>query len=372
MEKMTQKKRIYLDYNATCPMRPEVIEATTSAMAISGNPSSVHHEGRQARKLIEAARTKVSELIGCSAKQVIFTSGATETNNMLLKGYAPHRRLLVGSIEHSSVVKSGVDVEYLPVLSNGLIDLEALKNILDNSTEPTFVSIMTVNNETGIIQPIKDIAALVKNFDCVFYTDSAQAAGRIPIDFNAMGVDFMGLSAHKIGGPQGVGAIIMAKGTNPPALLHGGGQERNQRAGTENVAGIHGFGVAADIALNGLEDYKNLATYQTQIETTVKASCSDIVINGADAPRVANTTSLCLKNFDAQTFLMSLDLEGIAISTGSACSSGVVKASHVLKAMGHSDENAKSGLRISTGWATTQDDIDAFIKAWNKIIERLK
>lgn len=369
---MTQKKRIYLDYNATCPIRPEVITAVTEAMTIIGNPSSIHQEGRQCKKLIEQARAHIASLVSCTPKQVIFTSGATETNNMLLKGYAPHRRILIGATEHPSIVDGGVEAEQIPVLENGILDLDALKAMLESDLRPTFVSIMMVNNETGVIQPIKEIGALLKNYDCIFYSDTAQATGRIPVHFPSMNVDFISLSSHKIGGPQGTGAIVMAKGTNPPTLLHGGGQERRQRAGTENVAGIHGFGLAAQLALDGLDDYQKLTTYQKQIEVALKASHPDLIINGETTPRVANTTSMCLKGFDASTLLMNLDLEGIAVSTGSACSSGSIKASYVLKAMGASDSQAKSGLRISTGWATTQDDIDAFISAWTNIMKRLK
>ncbi|MGB1076766.1 MAG: cysteine desulfurase family protein [Bdellovibrionales bacterium] len=369
---MQKQKRTYLDYNATCPIRPEVIEGVVFAMETLGNPSSIHQEGRQARKLVETARAKVSDLVGCSAKQVIFTSGATESNNMLLKGYAPHRRILISATEHSSVIRAGVKAELIPVHSSGLINLDALKALLEEDTRPVFVSIMAVNSETGVIQPIKEISALLSDYDSIFHTDAAQAVGRIPVYFPSMGVQFLSLSGHKIGGPQGIGVIVMENGTNPPTLIEGGGQERRQRAGTENVAAIHGLGIACEIALDNLEEFQKLGVFQSTLEKALKASNTDIVINGENAPRVANTTSLCLKGFDASTLLMSLDIEGIAVSTGSACSSGSVEPSHVLKAMGHSDSNAKSGLRISTGWATTQDDIDAFLKAWNKILERLK
>lgn len=368
---MVKNNRIYLDYNATAPIRPDVIDGMSKIMHHVGNPSSIHQEGREARKIIEQARQNVSELVGCHPKQVIFTSGATESNNMLLKGYAPHRRILVSATDHPSIIYGGVDVELIPVHTNGLTDLVALEDLLKKDKTPSFVSIIMVNNETGVIQPIKEIGTLVKQYDGLFHTDAAQAAGRIPLHFPSMGVDFLSLSAHKMGGPHGMGAIIMQNGTNPPKLIHGGGQERRQRAGTENVAGIHGFGIAAEIALDNLENFSKLKAYRTQIETAFKSSHPNVLINGEEAPRVANTTSLTIEGFDASTLLMSFDLEGIAVSTGSACSSGSVQASHVLKAMGATDSQAKSGLRISSGWATTQGDIDAFIKSWTKIIQRL-
>ncbi len=367
----THTKRTYLDYNATTPIRPEVVKGVCMAMETIGNPSSIHHEGRQARKLIEQARAQVAELVGAQTKQVIFTSGATEANNMVLKGYASHRRLLVSATEHPSVLYAGVDVETIPVHSTGLINLDALKELLDKDTRPSFVSIMAVNNETGVIQPLKDIATLLKNYECLFHSDAVQAVGRIPLYFSTLNVDFMSLSAHKIGGPHGVGAIIMGKGTNPPKLIHGGGQERQQRAGTENVAGIYGFGIAAACALNGLETYKNLETYRDQLEATLKNAPTDVIIHGHDAPRVPNTISASIAGFEASTLLMNLDLAGISVSTGSACSSGSVQASHVLTAMGATESQAKSGLRLSMGWATTQDDIDAFTQAWTTLMERL-
>ena len=369
---MTKKDRTYLDYNATAPLRPEVVEAMYEILAEPGNPSSIHQEGRAARKIVEQARAHVAELVGCHAKQVIFTSGATESNNTLLKGYASHRRILISATEHSSIISAGVQAELIPTHRNGLIDTHALKSMLEAHPDtPTFVAIMMVNNETGVIQPIKEIAQILSDYDCIFHTDAAQAAGRIPVYFPITGAHFMSLSAHKFGGPQGVGALIMANGTNPPPFLTGGGQERRQRAGTENVAGIHGMGVAAKIALEKLDDFEKLRDFQSQIESHLLSVTPSASINGASTARVANTTSVCIEGFDASTLLMSLDLEGIAVSTGSACSSGSIQASHVLLAMGASNSLAKSGLRISSGWATTQEDIDAFKDAWTTIMKRL-
>ncbi len=369
---MTDKKRIYLDYNATTPLYPTVIEGMASALQHTGNPSSIHYEGRQSRKMIEQARAQIAKCVGCQPKQVIFTSGATEANNMILKGYAPHRRILVSAIEHPSVLHSGVDVEVIPVLPTGLIDLDALKRLLESDSRPTLVSIMMVNNETGTIQPIEDIVALLKNYDCLFHSDSVQALGRIPLDFSTMGANFITLSAHKIGGPQGIGALIMAQGLNPPKLIHGGGQERLQRAGTENVIAIHGFGIAASkIAAEDIPSFQEkLKNYRHQIEKALKASYPSIIINACDSPRVGNTLSISIDGLDTSMLLINLDLEGISVSAGSACSSGSVHTSHVLKAMGHTDSLAKNSLRISMGWDTTQQDIDAFIEAWGNIIGR--
>ncbi|MGE4313938.1 MAG: cysteine desulfurase family protein [Pseudobdellovibrionaceae bacterium] len=362
--------RIYLDYNATTPIRPEAIEAVTLAMQTHGNASSVHSFGRSARKMVEEARASVAKLAGVADKQVIFTSGATESNNMILRGFHD-RPSFVSSVEHPSVYVCGRENGVIPVHENGLINLDALEEALQNEEIPAVVSLMYVNNENGIIQPVKEAAAIAHKYNAIMHTDAVQAAGRIPLDFDALDVDFMSLSAHKLGGPQGVGALIMRQGLNPPKFMHGGGQERRQRAGTENVAGIAGFGVAADLALRDLEKFQALAALRQKMEAGIKAASNRVRIYGEDVSRVSNTVSCSIEGIDSAIFLMNLDLEGIAISSGAACSSGAVQPSRVLLSMGVTEDIAKTGLRISMGWGTTEPEIDRFIEVWTKLVRRL-
>ena len=360
---------VYLDYNATTPIRPEVIELTSEVMAEHGNASSVHSYGRTARKRVETARKQIADLVGISAKQVIFTSGATESNNTILCGYK-ERPLLVSAIEHPSVYFCGREITEIPVTSDGVVQLNALENLLKEHPNPV-VSVMMVNNETGVIQPIKEIAHMVKSYDGIMHTDAVQAAGRINVDFNDLGVDFMSLCAHKLGGPQGVGALICRQGLNPPKFIYGGGQERRMRAGTENVAGIAGFGLAIEIAQKEMGKFQALATLREKMEQAIKASSNRVAIYGDNVPRVSNTVSCSVEGVDSAVFLMNLDLEGIAISSGAACSSGAVKPSRVLLAMGVPEEIAKTGLRISMGWNTQSTEIDKFIESWTKLIRRM-
>ncbi|MAQ71140.1 MAG: cysteine desulfurase [Alphaproteobacteria bacterium] len=362
--------RIYLDYNATCPIRPEVIEIVRETMTNHGNASSIHADGRQARKIVEDARAAVAGMVGASAKQVIFTSGASESNNTILRGFEDYR-ILISAIEHPSVYFCGRNVEIIPVNSNGLINLEKLEDLLQKSDQPTLVSVMMANNETGVIQPVKEITKLAKGYNATVHTDAVQAAGRFEVDFKDLDVDFMSLSAHKMGGPQGVGALIMRQGLNPPKFMYGGGQERRQRAGTENVSGIAGFGVAADLAVKEIEDFKALKTLREKMESHMRSSSNRVTIYGIDAPRVSNTIACTVKDMDSAVFMMNLDLEGVSISTGAACSSGQVKPSRVLMAMGVPEELAKTGLRISMGWDTKEAEIDRFLEIWTKLIQRL-
>ncbi len=366
------KETVYLDYNATVPVRPEVIETVTAIMGEAGNASSVHTAGRRARKHIEQAREQVAALAGVHANQLVFTSGATESNNAVLKHFAG-RRILVSAVEHPAVRGAIPGLEYIPVTPDGLVDMAALETMLGDGAPPALVSVMLVNNETGVIQPVGDIARMVrvKYPDAFVHTDAVQAAGRIAIDFPALNVDYMSLSAHKCGGPQGVGALIVAPGAPEAKLLHGGGQEKRRRAGTENVAGIAGFGTAAALAQENIQSYQEtLAPLRETLETTLRGVAPDLKIFGQNAPRVANTTALCLPCVPAQTQLLNLDLAGIAVSSGSACSSGTFKPSPVLQAMGASEEEASCTLRISSGWATTAHDIDRFLEVWSEIYKR--
>lgn len=368
--------RIYLDHNATSPLRPAVKEAVMNRLGAPLNPSSVHHEGRQGRKVIEAAREKVAALVGADPKAVVFTSGGTEANNTALSPRVQFgseiktfNSLFVSAVEHPCVLAGGrfskEQVHHLPVDVNGIVDLEQAKAVLADIKAP-FVSVMLANNETGIIQPIEALAEIVHARDGFLHVDAVQAAGKIPIDIFELEADSMTVSAHKIGGPQGVGALIRRKvGVGIPALLTGGGQELGYRGGTENVAGIEGYGVAAEEVLSQLPTDNGL---QSELEQRLKALSNEIVVFGENAERLPNTTCFSLPNKRAETAVISYDMAGIAVSSGSACSSGKVGASHVLEAMGVLPEQAAGAIRVSTGWDSTKSDIDGFVKVTAKLL----
>ena len=363
-------QNIYLDHNATTPVRPGAINATNSVFELPYNASSVHSFGREGRKAIEKAREQIATLTGAASTQVIFNSGATEGNNTVLQHFATER-ILVSAIEHPSVLEASANSDQIPVTQKGIVDLDALETLLKKE-KTALVSVMMVNNETGIIQPIKDAAALAHKHGALFHCDAVQATGRIPVDIAELGIDFLTLSSHKIGGPQGVGALVLGLCGETPTLLHGGGQEKSARAGTENVAGIAGFGAAAEIALKELNAYQDKTGHMQKHLEDALSGMDGLVIYGQTAKRVPNTTLFSLPGASSETLLMALDLEGVAVSNGSACSSGRVEASHVLKAMSASDKEASGALRISTGWNTTQNDIDRFLEVWQKIYERMK
>ncbi|WP_119678115.1 cysteine desulfurase family protein [Indioceanicola profundi] len=354
---------IYLDWNATAPLRPEARAALIACMEEVGNPSSVHGFGRAARRRVEDAREAVARLAGATSADVIFTGSGTEANNLALrvKGRA---RLIVSATEHAAVLDAASDAEVVPVGPKGLVDLEALERVLAADSGPALVSIQAVNNETGVIQPLAEVVRIAKAQGALVHSDAVQAVGRIPFDMGALGLDMATLSAHKIGGPQGVGALVARPGLMLDPLLRGGGQERRIRAGTENVAGIAAFGAAAAAALEGLDNYTRLAVLRDGLEERVREAAPDAVIFGADAPRVANTSCIALPGLTAETQLMAFDLAGIAVSSGAACSSGKVRASHVLTAMGAPVELAGSAIRVSLGWSSTSEEVDRFIQAW--------
>jgi cysteine desulfurase len=369
---MMQKRQIYLDHNATTQLRPEAMAAISSVLSETGNASSPHAHGRQARKHIETARKVLADCLDVSSGQVFFNSGATEGNNTILKGYyqtQPDKKILVGATEHASVVDCGIPSEKIRVLPSGLIDLDDLAEKVKNSP-CSLVSVMLVNNETGIIQPVSDIAKLVHDHGAKFHCDAVQAFGRIDIKREVIGADFITLSAHKIGGPQGVGALIVAPNSTVPKLLEGGGQERRSRAGTENVAGIAGFGAAASAAYKNISSFQTLLILREQIEDCLRLSNHTEII-GLGADRVTNTISCIIDGVKSETLLMAFDIEGISLSSGSACSSGTVKFSHVLKAMGYEEIPDRAALRISLGWTSTQNDVDEFITVWNNLRTRL-
>lgn len=361
--------KIYLDYNATAPMRPEVRDLVMKVMGGVGNASSVHHFGRTARKYVEDARIQVAALCAVAPDQVVFTSGATESINTVLCGFRD-KRVLVSAIEHPAGLAAAAQAEKIPVTPDGVVDMKAYEALLNDSEPPALVSVMLVNSETGVIQPIKEMAEKAHAVGALFHTDAVQGAGRLDISLETLGVDFISLSAHKFAGPQGVGAIIYREGLALPRFMLGGGQEKNCRAGTHNTAGIAGMGLAAEIALNQRANYEKICQMRDDLESKIHQLSNQAVIYGENAPRVGNTMNVGLPGIPAQTQLMALDLDGIAVSSGSACSSGAFKPSHVLTAMGADEEAAKSALRISLGWATTQADLDRFFDSWSKLVER--
>lgn len=361
--------RAYLDHNATTPLGPGVRDAIVAALDVVGNPSSVHGFGRAARRLVEDARGCVARLAGVAPAQVVFTAGGTEANNQALAGTG-RCRLLVSAIEHDSVLQAAEGAVRIPAGADGVVDLDALDRLLAEDGEPALVSVMLVNNETGVVQPVREAARIAHARGALLHCDGVQAAGRIPIDMAALGVDLLSLSAHKIGGPKGIGALVLRDGLPVAPLLRGGGQEHRRRAGTENVPGIAGFGRAAEVALDRPGGTGRLAGLRDGIEARLRAAAPDVRFHGASAPRVANTTCLSMPGVPAETQLMALDLAGVAVSAGSACSSGKVRPSHVLAAMGVPEEEAATALRVSLGWETTQAEADLFVEAWTALWRR--
>jgi cysteine desulfurase len=371
--------RAYLDWNATAPLRPEAREAMCEALDVAGNPSSVHAEGRAARRLVEAARERVAALVGAEPRNVVFTSGGTEANVLALSpaagaGNEPCGRLMVSAIEHPSVLAGGrfsaAAVERLPVTGRGEIDLSALATRLKAAEGRVLVSLMLANNETGIVQPVSEAAHLVHQAGGMLHVDAVQAAGRIACDINALSADLLTVSGHKIGAPKGVGALIRRDAALSIAdpLIKGGGQERGARAGTENVAAIAGFGAAAAAALAGLAaDRARMIGLRDRLEAGLRAASPEVVIFGAEAERLPNTTLVAQPGMKAETAVIAFDLNGVAVSSGAACSSGKVQPSHVLAAMGVPPRLAGGAIRVSLGPTTTESEIDRMIEAWIRL-----
>ena len=379
--------RAYFDWNATAVLRLEAREATMAALALGGNASSVHAEGRKARQVIEAARQNVAALVGAEAKNVTFTSGATEANMLALTPSlevggrkALRDKLFLSAIEHPSVRSGGRfapgAIQELMVTNEGLLDLQALEKALFATLqrgELPLVSVMLGNNETGVIQPISEIAAIVHNANGILHVDAVQGAGRIDCDMATLGADLLSISAHKLGGPQGIGALIRRGDIHiGEPLIRGGGQERSLRAGTENVAAIAGFG-AACAAANATRqaDAIRMAALRDRLEADIKAITPQAVVFGDHAPRLPNTSLIAVPGIKAETAIIAFDLNGIALSSGSACSSGRVQASHVLAAMGVEPELARGALRISLGWTTIEADVETLLNAWKNVISSL-
>ena len=373
--------RVYLDWNATTPLRPEARQAMAFAWDMAGNPSSVHAEGRQARRLVEDARVAVATAVGARPQDVVFASGGTEANALALtpglrrSAGEPVRRLLVSAIEHPSVQSGGRfspdAIGTIRVTGSGVVDLDHLRKLLAGGPA-ALVSVMLANNETGALQPVGEVADLVHEAGGLLHVDAIQALGKIPFALKSMKADLVTLSAHKIGGPKGVGALVLGEqvqGLEP--LLRGGGQELGRRAGTENVAGIAAFGAAVAAAMTGLEgDAARLRGLQNRLENGLRQTPDMIVFSG-DVPRLPNTTLFTVPGLRAETAVIGFDLGGIAVSSGSACSSGKVQPSHVLAAMGFDRELAQGAVRLSLGWSTTEADIDLTLKAWRKLADAL-
>ncbi|MET4085510.1 cysteine desulfurase [Bradyrhizobium sp. S3.5.5] len=369
--------RVYLDWNATTPLRAEARTAMLAAWELIGNPSSVHAEGREARRLVEEARATLAAAVGALPRNVVFTSAGTEANALALSpglrgsSGGPVERLLVSAVEHASVLSGGRfpadKVSQIPVTRSGVIDPDHLKALLGDGP-PALVSIMAANNETGAIQPIAEAAGIVHKAGGLLHVDAIQALGKIPFDIKAVGADLATFSAHKIGGPKGVGALVLAEGiAGLEPVLRGGGQELSRRAGTENVAGIAGFGAAVRAALQALpEDAERMATLRDSLENGIRGIAGAMVF-ADDIKRLPNTTLFTAPGLKAETAVIGFDLEGVAVSSGSACSSGKVQPSHVLSAMGYDATLAQGAVRLSLGWSTEPDDINRTLEAWRKL-----
>jgi cysteine desulfurase len=350
--------RIYFDHNASAPLRDEAREAMIAALEAGANPSSVHAEGRAGRRLIEDAREEVAALVGATPAEVVFTSGA-----------AGWQRIHVYGFEHESVLApiraSGAKIEELPVERDGAADLgEFARRVLSAETLPprTLLTLQMANSETGVVQDVAAAASFAREQGIAVHTDAVQAAGRLAVDFHDLNVDYLTISSHKLGGPMGVGALVIRDGLMLPSLIKGGGQERRRRAGTENVAAIAGFGAAARVARGEVADMTGLGQLRDRLAAGIAEIVPDSVVIAEQSQRLANTLSVALPGELAETSVIKLDLAGIAVSVGSACSSGKVGASHVLAAMGVDERLARSTIRLSLGWSTTVDDVEAFLE----------
>lgn len=372
------KNKIYLDYNASTPTSDTVKNVVLNAMDLMGNPSSVHYHGRQAKKAVEDARIQVAALAGARARDVVFTSGGTEANNLALFG-CPAQSYLLSPIEHEAVLateksltRQGKTVQHLVLNSDGQIDLQDMEEKLKALPSPCLVSVMMVNNEMGLIQDLKPVIDLVRQHGAFIHSDCVQAAGKTPLDIQGLDLDYMSLSGHKIYGPKGVGALVL-KATAPlNAQLFGGGQELGRRSGTENVASIAGFGAAALDAMEHIAHQDKIGELRDSLEHQIKAHANEAVIIGEALSRTQNVTCIAMPGTSGETQVMHMDLMGISLSSGSACSSGKVKTSHVIKALGYDDTIANSSIRISLGIHTTEEDVDQLVKAWCQLYDRKK
>jgi cysteine desulfurase len=373
--------RVYLDNNATTPLLPEVFEAMRPYFAERfGNASSIHHHGQETRAAVERARESVAALLGCRASEVVFTSGGTEGDNLAISGLTRAGDHVISStIEHHAVLNSckhlesmGCEVTYVPVDSRGLVDPDDVRRSLRPHTK--LITIMMANNETGVLQPVEEMGKIAAEADVYFHTDAVQAAGKVPINVNRLVCDLLSISGHKLHAPQGVGALYVRKGTILQPMLYGGSHERSRRAGTENVPGIIGLGKAAELAREGLErgDLAQMSAMRDQIEKKILSRIEATGLNGEGAPRVPNTTNIHFDYIEGEALVIALDLKGLAVSTGAACSSGAIEPSHVLTAMGLPPEIARASLRFSLGKQNTPDDVSFALDLVPQTVARLR
>ena len=362
-------RQTYLDWNATAPLRPEAAAAISAALTESGNPSSVHRWGRAARQRVERAREQVAALIGAPPEGVVFVSGGSEANHLALIG-SGRQRVLVSAVEHHSVLQAMPAAESIPVDGDGIVDLDRLDRMLAGDARPALVSVMFANNETGVIEPIATIARIAHAHGALFHCDAVQAAGKVTVTANAIGADLISLSAHKLGGPPGIGALAVAGGIEVQPMIRGGQQERGRRAGSENLPGIAGFAAAAEAAASETAEYERVRHLRDKLEAAIAAVAPDAVVVGASVPRLPNTSAMAMPGVSAETQVIALDLDGVMVSAGAACSSGKVGPSHVLAAMGVPTEIAGSTVRISLGWTTSEADIVHFLDAWTALYRR--
>jgi cysteine desulfurase len=378
-------RSVYLDYAATTPLRPQVREATAPYLGAEfGNPSSIHSHGRAARVALETARRRVLEAVGASTGRLIFTGSGSEADNLAILGFArrhPDGCVVRSSIEHKAVTEAtrvlaarGYDVRVAPVDSRGVLDLGALSRLLPTDGRPTLVSVMWANNETGAIQPVGQVAALCRHHRAVFHSDAVQALGKLPLQLDELEIDLLSLSAHKLGGPKGVGALVVRGDIELEPLIYGGGQEGGLRSGTENVAGIVGFAEAAAIAAAELEEEAAAwRSLRERLEAGLRAALPEIAVNGGDAPeRLPNVLNISVPDVDIEGLLTSLDLEGICVSSGSACTTGSVEPSHVIKAMGREGDYARNTIRLSIGWGTRAADIEYVLEKFPGLVQRVR
>ena len=377
--------RVYLDYNATTPLAPEVVDAVVAATRdLFGNASSVHHFGQQAKAAIDDARTSVAALIGADPSEVVFTSGGTEADNLAIRGAAEaaeptgRRHLVASAIEHEAVLNTfkalarrGWRTTLVPVDQRGIVSPDRVREAMADDT--ALVSVMHANNEIGTIQPIAEIAAIAHERGALMHTDAVQSAGKIPVDVRALGVDLLAVAAHKLNGPKGAGALWVKRGTRMLPILTGGKHERSRRAGTENVPAIAGFGTAARLAASKLQtEAVRIGALRDRLEATVVKDIPGTAVNGAPDARVPNTTNISFDRVEAESLLIALDLEGIAVSTGSACSSGTLEPSHVLRAMGFPAHRTQNSLRFSLGLFSTGADVDRVVAVLPALVEKLR
>ncbi|MGA3349842.1 MAG: cysteine desulfurase family protein [Candidatus Sulfotelmatobacter sp.] len=373
--------RVYLDNNATTPVLPEVLEAMRPYFGERfGNASSIHHYGQETRSAVERARESVAALLGCRPAEIVFTSGGTEADNLAIAGLAvAGDHIITSSIEHHAALyackhleDTGCEVTFLPVDGRGLVDPDDVKCALRTNTK--LISIMMANNETGVLQAVEEIGKIAAEADVYFHTDAVQAAGKIAIDVKSIGCDALSISGHKMHAPQGVGALYVRKGTQLQPLFYGGRHERSRRAGTENVPGIVALGKAAEIAMQGFErgDDKKMLELRDRLQQGILAQVEEAGVNGDGASRVPNTTNISIDHIDGEAMVIALDLKGLAVSTGAACSSGVIEPSHVLMAMGLRPEQARASLRFSLGKQNTEEEIDFALALVPETIARLR